>query len=395
MTSRVLRALALPASAAALAAATLATQAFISVPAQSAAVHRAPSPASVVGWRVSATLSVPGKPVILLNVDAVSARDAWAAGVVVSGYGTSVRPLIAHWDGRTWRPVALPGKARPLATQSLFGYVGASSASNVWAVSVGGRYLRRDGRHWTQGRLPGSATGRLIVDSVRAFGPADVWAFGGRSSGPESKLRFAPYAARFDGRRWSTVKVPGRGPVSAVSAISRGDMWAVAGGQSPIVGVSANVSRVLHWNGTAWRDVAVEPRLPRRAYFTSILARARNDIWAGGSVLNRRQGTSELVMHWNGKAWARVSPPSVATEQDHVISAFAPDGRRGIWALGANLGGAARLWRFSGRAWSAPIRLPWDLYQLEAVPGTGSIWALGENLAATAGLIVRHGPVPR
>src|SRR5215469_14858627 len=92
MTSRARGALALPASAVALAVATLATQAFIAGPAQSAAAR--PPSASVAGWRLAKTISIHDKQVVLISLDAVSATDGWAAAAAISEYSGAARPLI-------------------------------------------------------------------------------------------------------------------------------------------------------------------------------------------------------------------------------------------------------------------------------------------------------------
>lgn len=392
MTSRARRALALPASAAALAAATLATQAFIATPAQSAAVHQ--PAAGPAGWRLDQTISIHDKQVILLSLDAVSAADAWAAGAVTSDeYGTVGPPLIEHWNGRAWRQVALPAKVvRHLPNLTLFGYIGASSQANVWDISIDGHYLRRADGRWSLGALPGTATGTLLIDSVKVFSPADAWAFGSLPSGSAS--RYMPYAARFNGRKWIRVRVPGQGRVGPVSALGPRDMWAITGGVS-VVGVRPAPSRVTHWNGVSWRAVAVQPRLPRRGILVAILAESGSDVWVGGSAPGSKNGATELVRHWNGRAWKPASPPSGPNARNFVLTSLAPAGGGGIWALGSDLQGPGRLWRFSAGRWSAPMRLPWDLYQFEPVPRSRSIWALGENPAGTSGLIALHGPVPR
>jgi hypothetical protein len=67
-------------------------------------------------------------------VAATSATDAWAAGEYDTGTGT--RTLVLHWDGSAWTQVTTPNLGGSSIDDS-FTSVGASSASNVWAV---GRY---------------------------------------------------------------------------------------------------------------------------------------------------------------------------------------------------------------------------------------------------------------
>lgn len=391
MTSPTRRALALPASAAALAIAALAAQALIAAPARSAAVHQQAS--GTHGWRVNKTISFHDKSVILVSLDAVSAKDAWVAGMVVSKFGSPRRPVLERWDGTAWRQAALPATlARRFIRQDVVGFVGASSASNVWEFSLKGKYLRRVGGHWAFGRLPASGTGRTFVESVKVFSPTDVWVFGARASGAVSNLKFAPYAAKFNGRRWTVISVPGKGPLGPVSAINPRNMWAITDGEAFFIGGDLAKASIVHWNGVAWREVAPQPKLPRQTILSGILARTNRDVWVGGGT-EQGGGSSERAWHWNGTAWTSRSPRASADGQQYLLSNLVP-ASGGMWALGQNISGLSRVWRYSG-TWSAPIHLPWDLFQLAAVPHTGSIWGIGENAAMDNGLIVLHGPVPR
>jgi hypothetical protein len=379
------------ASAFALATSALATQALASGPsarsdqAPSVAAYRPASPVS--GWRLNKVISFRHRPVILVGIDAVTAKDAWAAGMTSSEYGTKPRPLLEHWDGRSWRQVALPaGTASHFGARDIFANVGALSATDVWAITFQGRYLWLHGTRSTFGALPGSKTGKLVVDQVKAFSPADVWAFGYMSLGSASSPTLAPYAARFDGSRWTTIPVPGRGVMGPVSAISPSNIWAATS--------VSGASTVLRWNGARWRPVPVQPTLPVRA--TAMLASSNTDVWIGGGAANSKSGTSEVAQHWNGKAWIGASPHSPATKQDYYLAGLAPDGTgNGFWALGGNILGPPRLWHHSRGGWSAPVPVPWQLYQLAAVPHTRSTWGIGWNADQTKAVIVLHGAVPR
>jgi hypothetical protein len=391
MISLTRRALALPAGVVALATAALAAQALIAAPAQSAAVRR--PAAGTGGWRVVKTISVHDKTVILLNLAVVSAKDAWATGVVVSDRNSTFGLLLEHWDGTAWHRVAEPAKlARHVARQDLFASVGASSASNVWVFSLDGRYLRRVRDHWAFGRVPGIKPGRTFVESVKVFSPADVWVFGAEAVGAASNLKFSPYAARFDGHRWTAISVPGNGPLGPVSAISARNMWAIAGGEQLLIEGPPASGSIVHWNGTTWQKVARQPKLPRQTILSGILARSNSNVWVGGGTQGAN-GSSEMAWHWNGSAWASRSPHAPANGQQYFLSSFVPTSD-GMWALGLNLSGVSRVWRYSG-AWSAPVPLRWNLFQLAGVPHTKTVWGIGENEAMNNGVIVLHGPLPR
>jgi hypothetical protein len=378
-------------SALALVAALVPAQAAAGIGAHSLARHAPPAVAG--SWRLDKVIAVRGSDVILIGLDAVSAGDAWVAGVAIRNNGSGEKPLLEHWDGKEWRPVALPRRlAKQFGGEAVFGIVGASSTRNVWVFDEDGRYLHFNGKHWTLGRLPGRPASSLLIGSTVVLSRNDVWAFGGRQLGPISRLKFAPYAARFNGRRWATVPVPGKGIVGQVSPVHADDMWATTGVLSSGAG-PAQRPAVLRWNGANWRTAARQPRLPRQATLATIFARSDSDVWVGGGAPNSKSGTSELARHWNGRSWAAAGPRLSPSADDRFLASLVPDGHGGLWGIGTALPGPARLWHYQGGSWSAPIRSRWDLYELAAVPGTGSTWAIG--LGTNAALIAVHGPVPR
>ncbi|HUD37161.1 MAG TPA: hypothetical protein VMR14_09705 [Streptosporangiaceae bacterium] len=388
------RALARTGGAIALSVAAAAAPAMAATPAS--AVSPRVRPAAAVGWRVAQVISAPGHSVLLGGIDAVSASDAWAGGVSLPADGEgNGRALIEHWDGRAWHRVVLPAKAARRVSNGLFlGTIGASSARDVWAFSEAGSYLRRSGTRWTFGGLPGYRAGKTVIFAIKVFGPDDAWVFGARTAGHPSKAKFTPYAARFNGRAWTSVRIPGTGIVDTVSAISADDMWALAGSQAAGAGELAPTPGVEHWNGRAWRAAPAQPRLPKNGTLSGIVALAPHDVWVGGSAPNSKAGSSELARHWNGRAWTNASPRSAPTADDYYLASLTPDGHGGLWALGAEISGPEQFWHYSHGRWQAPGRSSWDVLELEAVPRTGSTWALAPNADLTAGLILLHGPRP-
>ncbi|MEU3463995.1 hypothetical protein ABZ721_29090 [Streptomyces sp. NPDC006733] len=129
----------------------------------------------------------------LLGVDAVAANDVWAAGwaQVVDrripdpdGGPTQIvdhqEGLVEHWDGRAWHRVALPKQYANWGLNA----ISASGPKDVWAVGSGYGdddrpvVLHYDGRSWTA--LPTPPYGGLYgeFNDVVAKGPHDVWAVG-------------------------------------------------------------------------------------------------------------------------------------------------------------------------------------------------------------------------
>jgi hypothetical protein len=390
-----------------------------------AATLPAQAAATTTGWRAVTKVSVKGVGAVMTGVDAVRANDAWAGGFAATDSGKKAVGLIEHWSGTSWQAVKLPAKIAKAWAAPGANYVtiGASSSTNVWAVgefptaSSKGRvaYLRLSGRTWTKGLLPGAGGSRfLLVTSVEVLGKSDTWVFGGIVNVTSTTESFVPYAARYNGSRWSTVKIPASGEITAVSAVSANNIWAVTGtsglGQEILsTGAAPATSAVLHWNGKNWPKVASQPGLPTGGDLTSIIA--GKQVLVGGDVATSGGGTSvQFVDQMSGSTWAApVKLPKsgvAAASSNHLpyqIESLVPAGHGSYWALSGNLTMVApKLWHYTGGKWSAPISPMFGnkhraLVQLAEVPGTGSVWGVGEvGPESTAkGLIALTGPTPR
>jgi len=401
----------------------------------------APARAASSAWRTDMTFAVRGDVSRFTDIAASSPADAWAIGFAVKTKGTSVpQPIIRHWTGRTWRLVALPAKiGRELARQgAALSVVSAASASNVFIFDSADDYLRLHGSRWSLGELPGASqkSGALVlIDASEAFSATDVWAFGLRIS---ASGMAAPYAAQYSGRKWSRVTVPvlpGGGLITAVAAVSRGDIWAVELGflPPPLAAARAVAERwavaaspaarlavarlraaasdsgaasqvVLRWTAkTGWRDAAQQPRLTATDQLVSGVAQPGGHVWFGGSADNSANGTSPLTAEWNGSSWSVSDLPGKASSANWQLTTMAPDGTGGIWALADDSNNdAERIWHLHGASWSqakaAFGKHPWVLEALALVPRTHSVWAAGvvqEGKSGADGLIAVDGALPR
>jgi hypothetical protein len=373
-----------------------------------------PAQAATSGWRTDTTVAVRGNVTLLTSVTAGSEADAWAAGLTEKANGSAPpQGILRHWTGKAWRPVTLPAKiAREFARQDTFiSEIGVASAHNVWAFGIAGGYLRLNGSSWSLGRLPGagSVTSNTIVgiDAVKVFSSTNVWAFGERDSLSGTQEVAAPYAAHYNGSKWTRVTVPGNLAISAVSAPSSNQMWAVEG---PLNGFAFGGSStgtaspvVLHWTAsTGWQEAAQQPQLRAGDQLISVVAEPNGDVWFGGWANNKAKGTTPLSAEWNGTTWSVKNLPMRATSADWQLGAMAPDGTGGIWAIAGN-GAAARIWHLHGGTWSqvSPAfgKHRWILDALSTVPGTHSVWGVGAVIGSTRssvnGLISVDGPLPR
>jgi hypothetical protein len=241
----------------------------------------------------------------LTAVSATSADNAWAVG----SYGTgSLKILILHWDGKTWKRVPSPAvhPTGPNFGVDLTG-VAATSAGNAWASgvivannsgNVGGLILRWNGKSWKQVN-GGSATASVSeLDGIAAASAHSAWtvgcACGGGPDGGET--------GRWNGTSWKRVAVPVRalgGSLNAIATARAGRAWATGvycaarcRSEHPVTKVL-----ILQWTGSAWKKVA-NPA-PRGASLQSITAPSATSAWAVGDT----ESGKTLILHWNGHAW--------------------------------------------------------------------------------------------
>jgi hypothetical protein len=351
-----------------------------------AAAEAAPSiAASAPGWRTVATLS---RQSILLGVAAVDRKHAWAVGFGPSGQKLVL--IVEAWNGSSWAQVSLPastagdiGEIPELVTAA------ASSPRNFWAFTPLGGWLHYNGTAWTAGSKLGSTP--VNLDTSLAAG-SDTWVFGGTVSGKQA----TPYAAYNTGTSaWKRTSVPGTGVLTAASAVSPGDIWAVAG------------ARLVHWYRGQWHAVASLPASLRPNGAEGLLAHGDKGVWVGGAVKNSKKGTTEAFAHWNGRRWAVVTVRVAVSAADFRAYSMVSDGSGGIWALSVCEGGncpsggaASRLWHESAGRWIGPVvpRLAKRASVLLGLAGVGhSVWGVGgiRTGNGATGLIALWGAAPR
>jgi hypothetical protein len=376
-----------------------------------------PAQAATTGWRSVARVSVKGDETLLTGVDAVAKGDAWAVGGAETSKASKPVGIIEHWTGRSWRQVTLPAAVAKKWNPSALSLpvVGASSARNVWAFGenfAGGAsysYVRLNGRTWTFGTLPGTsvASGNLVVvTATRVISSKDVWVFGGKLKASASNPSFAPYAAQYNGHKWTSRSVPGDGAIVGISEISAGNIWAALG--TPELDAAEGLApttapAVDHWNGKAWAAASVQPTgLTKGATLDSILAAKGGQVWIGGGEPNTKGGTTEFAAELTGSTWTATTLPARASANDYALTSMTPDGHGGIWAAA---GGVAvtkvRLWHLTGGTWTSSTPAfgssQRTLFQLAAVPGSSSVWGVGVIARGKRydGLIALVGPTPR
>ncbi len=235
--------------------------------------------------------------------------------------------------------------------------------------------------------IPGSLSG------VSAASPSSVWAVGSYcapacgNSGVDRAL-----ILRWNGARWTrTSPGPGRSSsLSAVSAVSAADAWAVGGycaagctGTAP-----DNRTLIVHWNGVSWAQVASPS--PSQPALNGVSADSRRDAWAVGTYGSGRTART-LVLHWNGTAWARVSSPSPGGSAGSVLTAVSALDPTDAWAVGyyGTSSGARKtlVLRWDGTSWAqvaSPSRGTPTFSALNGVSASSAsrAWAVGWNYFA-------------
>jgi hypothetical protein len=322
-------------------------------------------------WTITPTPTA-GSGSALESVYAVSAADAWAAGLQFGSNG-GFSQLVEHWNGSAWQIASLP-TVTPFSTE--LSSVSGTSAHDIWAVgyqftssSNTGPYppkmtliMHWDGTSWT--RVPSPNPGSVVsaLSMVKAFGPNDAWASGFASDGQNTPVTH--FVLHWNGTSWSQVATPAEmtlaggssgtdvwfmqtgstatpwhwngssftrepGPVSAtVAAVSPAEAWGT--------GMDANGGTTLtRWNGSTWSTVQT---LPAGESLRALAALSANDVWAVGLQDTAAGGLATLTMQWNGTAWVTVPSPNPRPGSSPVLIGVAAAAPSTVIAVGDGSG---------------------------------------------------------
>jgi hypothetical protein len=207
---------------------------------------------------------------------------------------------------------------------------------------------------------------------VAAASATDVLAVGGFNPGqPPTALLTKPYGEHWNGSQWGATSVPlgaiypsGRqiAQLNGVAEVARGDGWAVG----TVSDTSSFASQTLayHWDGAAWTRTPTPD--PAGSALTNelgaVAAAAANDVWAVGGDGNYPEVS--LVLHWNGSTWRQVKVPDIGLLDAVTVA----PGR--VWIAGGD-----QVEQFNGTVW-AKLPPPGGLITGLADTNTG-LWAAG------------------
>jgi hypothetical protein len=279
---------------------------------------------------------------ILPAIGAVSARNVWVFGGFEGGY--------LRLDGSHWSIGQLPGAGSAnTGALVLIDAVKVFSGSNVWAfgeqsspsssLEVSAPYAAHyDGKKWVQVSVPGSGT----ITAVAAVSPNDMWAIEGGlsvfgaslSSGPTP-----PVVIHWTGS-WETASpqpsLTATDQLTSAVAEPNGDVW---------FGGSANNKKkgttplAVETNGTVWSPVK---DLPMRATSADWELGAMTPDGSGGiwALAQADSGQTAQIWRLHRGSWSRVSPAFGKRRWTLFALALVPR-TRSVWAVGAVLIGKA------------------------------------------------------
>lgn len=331
----------------------------------------------------------------LLGVAALSSNDVWAAGWAQDPNGPQFvkRTLIQHFNGSTWNIVSSPNRSGDTLSQ-LYS-VAAVSTNDAWAVgsSLNGNLPSRtliqhwNGTQWSIVSSPSPDKQFNELRGVAALSANDVWAVGYRG-GTKSETPIETFILHWNGTAWTQVASPniptGANQLFGITAIAANDIWAV--------GSVAGAPLAVHWNGNTWNVATAEVSSGLSTEkLTAVSGKAANDVWAvgdGKGIFTNQ--TFATLMHWDGSHWSEKTcraasssnPPDgyEGTGADAYFTGVSAAAVNDVWAVGVH-GSGPMILHWDGEAWTAvthPRAFP-NAAVLRAVATQtgGSAWSVG------------------
>src|SRR5215472_4866394 len=165
--------------------------------------------------------------------------------------------------------------------------------------------------HTPEATAPDATAHVTGLFGVSAVSKTDAWAVGEYLKAAGLQL---PFILHWNGTAWKTVPSPTPSGatftfLTAVTAVSATDAWAAGYYQN---NGAPPVPLILHWNGTAWKKVpSPNPSGADGTQLTAVTAASPTDAWAAGYYSNGPSGPpAPLILHWNGTAWKQVTSPT-------------------------------------------------------------------------------------
>lgn len=272
--------------------------------------------------------------------------DIWAVGeagadqVAIRSYART----ILHYDGRAWMPV-WHGVTGPHVNTRISG----TGPTDIWVD--GSPPLHYDGTAWTA-FPPGSPS---TVCHFWAWAVDDVWR--GCNSSPGWSL------AHFDGTGWIDSSVPSAAGINSILGF-----W---GSASDDIWAASDTSKLLHYDGTAWKL----EELPQYTFIRTFWGSGPKDLWGLGF---------SSLLHYDGSTWSKADP-GFST----YLYGLWGSGPNDIWAVGDN----GVIIHYDGTRWSLARNSPWPNVSISDMGGSGpdDRWLLGlVQMLPVQGVVGHH-----
>ncbi|MQA93234.1 MAG: hypothetical protein GEV11_00845 [Streptosporangiales bacterium] len=170
-------------------------------------------------------------------------------------------------------------------------------------------------QHWVNGSfrtVPLPSTWRGRFQAIDASRSDNVWAFGQDTE--------APYAAQWNGTRWTRHAMPEPFSASDAEAFSPTNVWAVSGN-----------GQAQRWNGSSWRFANAPIKT------TAIDGGADAQMWAVGHHPGADGRPQPAAARWDGSKWTEVSPPELELpggESEAIFTDVTMVSTTNVWAVG-------------------------------------------------------------
>ena len=199
--------------------------------------------------------------------------------------------LVAHYDGRSWRPFDVRQDGARSDLEAVFGF----ASDDVFVVGERGIVLRFDGRTWTRQEDDDIDNNRL--QDVWGSRPNDVYAVGSFGT-----------VLNFDGSDWRSVDtgISFFGEWRGIHGTSDSDIL-IVGTRTP-AGAPAT-PRAAHFNGASWSDLTIPDK--------SASGPRLNTVWALSPTRALAGGSPGWMLEWNGSTLVEI--PSGTNEAINSI----------------------------------------------------------------------------
>lgn len=300
------------------------------------AIGSGASPLGAVNNYVSAVVAMPNGDLVV------------GGGAVLGGSGCGPIPgmfsNVARWDGVSWSQLStgMDGSVNALAALpggDLLAGGGFSIAGTVPVAAV----ARWNGTAWLQ---VGAAGIQGVARMLTTLPNGDLIA-GGGLSGAGTVL--TNWIARWDGASWSALGA-GLGPVTAVTAMSNGDVaaaWVVV----PVGCWMPNAAHISVWNGTTWSLLGSAASSMGGPLVSALKQLPNGDLVVSGDFVSLGGTAASGLARWNGTSWSAFGS---ASNWGIAEMAALPNGDLVVAGNFTAMGGVAanNIARWDGVSWS-------------------------------------------